>query len=439
MTYATARTALAAHSRCAHDPKPASAFLSRTLAYAALLFAMPLAAAPLPVPEILHYTFDESGTTVTNHASAPPAGTQTGTILGTTYSQGVPFTPIAHALSASGAVSSSTDFLDTNWATDFGTGSWTISFFTSEVPPSTTLFYVFGDESANLFRCFTNGVAGPGNYMLRGDGLYDVLVTGAADGGSHMVTFVYDQPSNQILAYKDAVRVDTVPQPGPVSIVGVGPYKVGGYSDRIGLNGKMADYRIYSRALTPAEILDIYTFITMETPMTADMTAHTDAACHGGNDGSLTVTPTGGLGPYTYLWSNGGTDATASSLAAGDYTVAVTDNFGLVANASATITEPAAIVFGGPLTDGYPLVPYSGSVAASGGTGTLTHAKTAGALPPGITLQVDGTLAGTPTTLGTFNFTISATDTNTCLVEQAYTLNIVADPDLIFRNGFDGT
>jgi len=76
MTYATVRTTLAADSGCAHGPKQTASSGIRAFACAALLLAMaPLAAAPLPVPEVLHYTFDETGTTVTNHASAPPAGT----------------------------------------------------------------------------------------------------------------------------------------------------------------------------------------------------------------------------------------------------------------------------------------------------------------------------------------------------------------------------
>ncbi|MBA8889155.1 hypothetical protein FHW12_003398 [Dokdonella fugitiva] len=440
MTYATVRTTLAADSGCAHDPKQTAASGIRAFACAALLFAMaPLAAAPLPVPEVLHYTFDETGTTVTNHASAPPAGTETGTILGSTYSQNVPFTPIAYALTANGTVSSSTDYLNTNWATNFGTGSWTISFFTSDVPASSTLFYIFGDANANSFRCFTNGVAGAGNYILRGGGLTDVLVNGAADGGSHMVTFVYDQPNNQVLAYKDAVLVNTVAQ-GAVSIVGIGPYKIGGYATNIGLNGKMADYRIYSHALTPAEILDIYTFITTDTPMTAAITAHTDVSCHGGNDGSLTVTPTGGLPPFDYLWSNGDTQATASNLSAGTYSVQVTDNYGLVSTPSDEVIEPAAIVFTTTtLPDGYGLVPYTTNISASGGTGAISYAVTTGTLPPGLTLATDGTLSGTPTTLGTYNFSVGATDANTCLAEQAFTMNVVVDPaDFIFVDGFDG-
>lgn len=46
------------------------------------------------------------------------------------------------------------------------------------------------------------------------------------------------------------------------------------------------------------------------------------------NNGSLTATPNGGQPPYTYLWSNGGTTATISGLAAGNYSLTMSDNSG---------------------------------------------------------------------------------------------------------------
>ncbi|MBI1289479.1 MAG: T9SS type B sorting domain-containing protein [Flavobacteriales bacterium] len=50
----------------------------------------------------------------------------------------------------------------------------------------------------------------------------------------------------------------------------------------------------------------------------------TDATC-GQCDGSVTVTPTGGVAPYSYLWNTGATSATISNLCAGVYNVEVTD------------------------------------------------------------------------------------------------------------------
>ncbi|HTB32305.1 MAG TPA: hypothetical protein VK808_09790, partial [Bacteroidia bacterium] len=49
----------------------------------------------------------------------------------------------------------------------------------------------------------------------------------------------------------------------------------------------------------------------------------------GSNNGSATVTATGGTAPYTYLWNPGGqTNATATGLSAGTYTVTVTSSGG---------------------------------------------------------------------------------------------------------------
>src|SRR5204862_277516 len=51
-----------------------------------------------------------------------------------------------------------------------------------------------------------------------------------------------------------------------------------------------------------------------------------DESCNGGTTGSATVNASGGTSPYTYLWSPaGGTNATATGLASGTYTVTVTD------------------------------------------------------------------------------------------------------------------
>ena len=57
-------------------------------------------------------------------------------------------------------------------------------------------------------------------------------------------------------------------------------------------------------------------------------------------------------------------------------------------------------------------VPYSQSMSASGGTGPYAFTVTAGALPTGLSLTVAGVLSGTPTTAGTFDFSVTATDSS---------------------------
>lgn len=62
-----------------------------------------------------------------------------------------------------------------------------------------------------------------------------------------------------------------------------------------------------------------------------------------GSPGSITVTPTGGTGSYTYIWSNGETDNTVDNLTPGNYTVVITDAAGCSEFQSFFIVAPTAI------------------------------------------------------------------------------------------------
>jgi hypothetical protein len=397
-----------------------------------LAMTFSVSSAPVPVPEILHYRFDEAGTIVTNHASAPPAGTETATINGS-VTQGNVFLPMTGGLIGTGT-SSTNDFVDTHWPTNLS-GSWTISFLSTGIAQSTSTYYILGDVNANQFRCFSGGVAGLGNWILRGNNMTDVYANTAASTGTHMTTFVYDATANTVTSYLDGAAPNIVGQGGPLVFASPGPFKVGAYSSNANLNGTLGDFRLYSHALTPEEVLNLYTFVTTDTPLSVVATA-TDATCNGGADGSATAVPTGGIGPFTYSWApSGGTADMETGLAAGTYTVTVTDDFGLAATADATVAEPTAIVFGTTaLPDATQFTAYSTSIAASGGTGSITYAQTGGTLPAGVTMATDGTLAGTPTDGGSFTFTVTATDGNSCAAPMDFTLFV---DDTIFENGFD--
>ena len=67
---------------------------------------------------------------------------------------------------------------------------------------------------------------------------------------------------------------------------------------------------------------------------------HVNGVC----DGTTSSVTAGGTAPYTYSWTGGaGTNATASALCAGTYTVTVTDAEGCTATDSYTVTEPALL------------------------------------------------------------------------------------------------
>ncbi|WP_202704550.1 SprB repeat-containing protein, partial [Flavobacterium sp. UGB4466] len=84
----------------------------------------------------------------------------------------------------------------------------------------------------------------------------------------------------------------------------------------------------YSVTITDANACPkTITGIVIGQPTAVDGTATTTAvSCFGGNNGTATVTPSGGTPGYTYSWTpSGGTAATATGLTAGTYSVTITD------------------------------------------------------------------------------------------------------------------
>jgi len=69
-------------------------------------------------------------------------------------------------------------------------------------------------------------------------------------------------------------------------------------------------------------------------------TAQTNVLCNGDMNGTATVTPMGGVGPYTYSWCNTQVTQTATGLGVGVCAVIVTDNNGCTQTTSVDLTAP---------------------------------------------------------------------------------------------------
>jgi large repetitive protein len=95
----------------------------------------------------------------------------------------------------------------------------------------------------------------------------------------------------------------------------------------------------------------------------------------------------------------------------------------LQANAVSLCCAPLQLA-PGTLPDGALATPYRQVLSASGGTAPYTFTIGSGTLPLGLALASDGTLAGTPASLGTFEFTVTATDARGCSSTAAYSIGI---------------
>jgi Putative Ig domain len=85
-------------------------------------------------------------------------------------------------------------------------------------------------------------------------------------------------------------------------------------------------------------------------------------------------------------------------------------------------TPPAAVVG----------VSYNSTLSASGGTAPYTFSISRGQLPPGLTLgKTTGTISGSPTKSGTYNFGVHATDSSRKSVTQAFRITVSEAPNVI--------
>jgi gliding motility-associated-like protein len=143
--------------------------------------------------------------------------------------------------------------------------------------------------------------------------------------------------------------------------------------------------------------------------------------CFGGNNGSISVSASGGTGTLTYLWSTGATVNTITGLIAGTYTLTVTDLSKCTATASYTVTQPAQVTFGPPVISEVGCNGDStGSItdSASGGTGTITYIWSTGGTGPAIT------------NLGPGVYSVTATDSLGC--SASVSDSIIQVPGLTF-------
>ncbi|MDG5975563.1 hemagglutinin-like protein [Hydrogenophaga taeniospiralis CCUG 15921] len=103
--------------------------------------------------------------------------------------------------------------------------------------------------------------------------------------------------------------------------------------------------------------------------------------------------------------------------------------FSITQNYTIEVAAPTVVVNPATLPNPTPGVAYSQTLTASGGIAPYSFALSSGSLPAGLTLGSGGALTGTATEVGSFNFTVTTTDSFSQVGSRAYTL-VVGAPTL---------
>ncbi|MBK9318741.1 MAG: gliding motility-associated C-terminal domain-containing protein [Bacteroidetes bacterium] len=139
----------------------------------------------------------------------------------------------------------------------------------------------------------------------------------------------------------------------------------------------------------------------------------TNVICNGGATGSINITPSGGNGLFTYLWSTAATTEDVSGLIAGLYTVTITDGNGCTGISSYTVVQANLITFGPVVTN----------VLCNGASTGSINLNMAGGTPPFTFLWSNGFTGEDPVNLAAGSYTVTVTDINSCTRSRVVNLS----------------
>lgn len=139
----------------------------------------------------------------------------------------------------------------------------------------------------------------------------------------------------------------------------------------------------------------------------------------------FTVTA-GALPPGLVLAADGQLSGTPTTFGAYAFTVTATDAGSCFGSRAYTLEVTCPVVtIDPPALPNAPIgVPYDHTITATGGDPPIAFAVVAGSLPPGLALSPAGQLAGTPTTTGTYPFTVRVSAAGGCDTDQPYTIAV---------------
>jgi gliding motility-associated-like protein len=148
------------------------------------------------------------------------------------------------------------------------------------------------------------------------------------------------------------------------------------------------------------------------------LVSSTSVTCNGDTDGELEISIAGGQAPYAIVWNpNVGSTTTLENLAAGSYSVNVTDDAGCSTTATFTVGSPNALLVNGTSTN----------VLCGIADGTITTAVTGGTAPYTYAWTPNGETSTSLSGLAAGTYSVLVTDDNGCTANQNFTLTTIGN------------
>lgn len=153
--------------------------------------------------------------------------------------------------------------------------------------------------------------------------------------------------------------------------------------------------------------------VSIAAPAVISSGVDNDVTCFGGTNGSASATGIGGVPGYAFAWSNGDTNAVATGLMAGTYTVVLTDGNGCTDTDTIVIASPSQLQITTSFSD----------VTCNGLSDGQIQALVNGGTPGYTILWSNGSSALNITGLAAGNYTCVVTDSNGCTMPASVTIN----------------
>ncbi len=150
------------------------------------------------------------------------------------------------------------------------------------------------------------------------------------------------------------------------------------------------------------------------TPLTINIQSN-NISCFGANDGSITITASGGTSPYTYTWNpNITTTNSVSNLGPGNYAITIADANNCSVNPNVSLSEPSQ-----PLN----VVPSQTNLTCfESNDGTASVITNGGTAPYSFAWSPNVSSSFSATALAANNYGLTVTDNNGCTITNTFAI-----------------